>query len=269
MQLVQPRKSGNLDCTFCLDCVRACPHDNVGLLAAAPAQGLWSDRFRSGIGRLGRRPDVAALAVLLVFGAFANAAGMIGPVVQSQDVVGRWLGDAPRVMVVSIYYALAIVVLPIVCLAAAALATRRCGGAGDSTLAVATRFAYALVPLGFGMWLAHYSFHLLTSFDTIVPATQRFTADLGWPVLGEPMWQLSCCRPVTAYVTNLQILILDIGLLLSLYTTLRIAEKRGREPFSALRAAMPWALLIVVLFIVGVWIVFQPMEMRGTMGLPG
>ena len=30
MELYLPRKSGNLDCTFCLDCVRACPHDNIG-----------------------------------------------------------------------------------------------------------------------------------------------------------------------------------------------------------------------------------------------
>ena len=30
--LYLPRKSGNLDCTFCLDCVRACPHDNIGLM---------------------------------------------------------------------------------------------------------------------------------------------------------------------------------------------------------------------------------------------
>ena len=52
---------GNLDCTFCLDCVHACPHDNVGILAAVPGRTLWSDPFRSGIGRFSRRPDLAAL----------------------------------------------------------------------------------------------------------------------------------------------------------------------------------------------------------------
>jgi polyferredoxin len=33
LQLFQPRKSGNMDCTFCLDCIKACPHDNVGIIA--------------------------------------------------------------------------------------------------------------------------------------------------------------------------------------------------------------------------------------------
>jgi Polyferredoxin len=36
LHLFQPRKSGNMDCTFCLDCIKACPHDNVGILAVAP-----------------------------------------------------------------------------------------------------------------------------------------------------------------------------------------------------------------------------------------
>src|SRR3954467_4253357 len=31
LALFQPQKVGNMDCTFCLDCVQACPHDNVGI----------------------------------------------------------------------------------------------------------------------------------------------------------------------------------------------------------------------------------------------
>jgi len=50
----------------------------LSLLAVVPGQTLWTDRMRSGVGRFSRRPDLAALVVLLVFGAFANAAGMVG-----------------------------------------------------------------------------------------------------------------------------------------------------------------------------------------------
>ncbi len=39
MDLYLPRKSGNLDCTFCLDCVRACPHDNIGVMAVRAGHG--------------------------------------------------------------------------------------------------------------------------------------------------------------------------------------------------------------------------------------
>ena len=89
---------------------------------------------------------------------------------------------------------------------------------------MATRYAYALVPLGFGMWLAHYSFHFLTSYDTVVPVAQRFAADLGLTWLGKPAWGCACCRPGTGWLLRLEILFLDVGLLLSLYTGYRLAS---------------------------------------------
>ena len=79
LDLYIPQKAGNMDCTFCLDCVRACPHDNVGVLATIPGSDLWSDRLRSSIGLFSRRPDLAALALVVVIGGFAGAAAMVDP----------------------------------------------------------------------------------------------------------------------------------------------------------------------------------------------
>ncbi|MBY0414223.1 MAG: hypothetical protein K2Q18_08660, partial [Bdellovibrionales bacterium] len=33
-----PKKVGNLDCTFCMDCVEACPYDNVTLKTVVPSE---------------------------------------------------------------------------------------------------------------------------------------------------------------------------------------------------------------------------------------
>src|SRR6185503_17992990 len=115
-----PRKRGNMDCTFCLDCVHACPHENVGVLATIPGKALWTDPFRSGIGRFSRRPDLAALVLVLVFGAFANAAGMIEPVIKWQDQLWGLLGKPPRLLITTLCYFLAIVVLPLVAVKLAA-----------------------------------------------------------------------------------------------------------------------------------------------------
>jgi hypothetical protein len=64
-----------------------------------------------------------------------------------------------------------------------------------------------------------------------------------------------------------EILMLDFGLLASLYAALRIAEANATGVRHVLRAVTPWAALIVLLFAIGVWTVFQPMEMRGTLPL--
>jgi hypothetical protein len=67
---------------------------------------------------------------------------------------------------------------------------------------------------------------------------------------------------VAEWLPRLEIICLDLGLLLSLYCGCRIA--RGNTP-GLWRAFIPWAFWIVLLFATGVWIVLQPMQMRGTL----
>jgi hypothetical protein len=63
----------------------------------------------------------------------------------------------------------------------------------------------------------------------------------------------------------LEILFLDVGFLFSLYSGYRIALSQSHRTSQALKAFAPWALLIALLFAVGVWIVLQPMQMRGSL----
>jgi hypothetical protein len=262
--LYLPRKAGNLDCTLCLDCVHACPHDNIAVAASPPGAELADpDRPRSGVGRLGRRPDLAALVVVLTFGAFANAAGMVEPVVAWQERLTAWLGVRSHLSAVTGFYLLALVATPALLVGGAAVASRVWGRLPGRRRDVAVRFAYALVPLGFAMWLSHYSFHFLTGYDAVVPVAQRFFADHGWAGLGAPEWVSACCRPIGDWLLKLEVLALDLGLLLSFAVGYRIArsEAAGRE--RAMRAFAPWAVLLVLLFAAGSWVMCQPMQMRG------
>jgi ferredoxin len=265
LQLYQPRKSGNMDCTFCLDCIHACPYENVGILAEAPGNELWHDRFRSGVGRFSKRPDLAALTLVLVFGAFANAAGMVAPVLEWRDELATLVPDRSPILVTTLFFVLGLLVLPVLLVGTSAAICRWSADLKESTLGVATRFSYALVPLGFSMWLAHYSYHFLSSFDSVIPALQRFAGDFGWSFFGQPTWARACCRPVADWLPRLEIVFLDLGLLFSLYSAYRIALTESEQLFQALKLLAPWALLIVLLFAAGVWIVLQPMQMRGTL----
>lgn len=73
-----PKKTGNLDCTFCMDCVDACPYDNVKVGMVTPAEELSADFNRAGIGPLAKRYDFLVLIVVFTFGALLNAFAMTG-----------------------------------------------------------------------------------------------------------------------------------------------------------------------------------------------
>jgi hypothetical protein len=154
-----------------------------------------------------------------------------------------------------------LIVVPAVLVGSAALATRALNGSGESLGRVAARFSFSLVPVGAAMWLAHYLFHFLTGAAGIWPVMQRVAGDLGCTFLGRPTWAAACCLTPADWLLPMEIVCLDFGLLLSLYCGYRMA--------STARAFVPWALLILLLFAFGLWVLFQPMEMRGTLGMSG
>jgi polyferredoxin len=266
LRLFLPAKVGNMDCTLCLDCVHACPHDNIALAARVPGAELADPRRRSGIGRFTRRMDIAALVTLFVFGSLVNAFGMVAP-------AGSVEGQLVR-------FVFAVGVVPLVLLGLAATATRFLAGDPERValhvksegvapsppvrrpyqgrLQVAISYAYALVPLGFGVWLAHYGFHLLTGALAIVPVTQRAAIDLlGSPVLGQPLLRLTGMRPGSVYPIEIGLILL--GALGSLGVAFQISERD--YPARPAIATLPWALVVASLTSAALWIISQPMQM--------
>ena len=240
--LFQQGKVGNLDCTFCLDCIHACPHDNVGIVGRMPGAELWHEGKRSGVGRLSERPDLAAMAAVLVFAAFMNAFGMVGPFYGFAAGVASLLGTRSEGLVLAVV------------LGRRAHPCAR-GPAGDHRLGLPVlgrvpgaagpgggTLHLLLIPLGFGMWVAHYGFHFLTGALTLVPVVQSLAAELGIGGLGAPRWGMASIVPAS-WLIPMELLFLELGLVLSLVAGRRIAGNRHPEPATAWRAFLPWGLL--------------------------
>ncbi|GAB4202987.1 MAG: hypothetical protein OHK0022_26670 [Roseiflexaceae bacterium] len=258
--LFQPRKVGNLDCTFCLDCVHACPHDNIGLVARLPGPDLWTPGVRSGVGDLAKRPDMAVLILLFTFGALVNAFNMISPVYALQAWLAGVLGTDARLPLLGALFAVGLVLEPAAVLLLTAWASRRLGGGREPLPQQIVAYAAALAPLGFGIWLAHYTFHFATGFWTIVPVAQLVLASVGLPSFGPPRWDLGALF-VGFQPLPLQYGFIGLGLLGALLAIERLA--RLRNPAAAWRAGLPWALLALLLAAAALWVMTQPMEMRG------
>ena len=259
LALFQPRKHGNLDCNFCLDCVQACPHDNVGIISRVPAEELTNDPMRSGVGFLSKRKDLAALVVVFSFGALLNAFGMVSPVYALEVWLANLLGITYELPVLAFIFALFLVVEPLLLIGIAAWLTRALSRSKRSIAAVAVRYSYALAPIGFGIWLSHFGFHFLTGLYTIIPVAQSAFVDLGWAILGQPQWGAPGLSPNMVQLFEFGFILL--GLVGSLLVSYLIAAKE--EVDHPLRVALPWAALSLIMAGGAIWLMSQPMEMRG------
>lgn len=110
------------------------------------------------------------------------------------------------------------------------------------------------------MWLAHYSFHFLTGLYTVVPVAQSAAARVGWTLFGSPRW--TWLGIPMRFVQPLEIGFLVLGLAGSLLVIHELAESDCTE--RPLRAFAPWAAVALVLWVAAIWMMFQPMDMRGT-----
>ena len=253
--LFLPAKTGNNDCTFCMDCVRACPHDNISVQPVRPGHSIGEDRMAK------RTPDLdwIALASVITFGAFINAAAMIEPVVRIQEYLAYQLG-LNSTLVQTFWMVGGLTFLPMAILASCALSGQRLARVGLPQRVVLRKLAPGLIPIGLSMWMAHLGFHLITAYGSLIPATQNFFKPLLMGVWAGP---LSAWPPLTADGVSLELFILGAGFLMTLGVSWRISLEIAPSTSRALRLAFPWVVTAFLLYLAGTWIVLQPMQMRG------
>ena len=152
----------------------------------------------------------------------------------------------------AVFFALALAATAALASAGSALG-RAWSGAPAGFAEVFRRQAMTLVPLALAMWAAHFFYHLATAGPSVVPVLYRAVA---LPMEVGPGAFLG-----PAAVSAIEILLLDGGLLLTLYAGWRLAAELSRE--RPLRLFAPLALVAAALWAAGAWTLLQPMAMRG------
>ena len=264
--LFVPQIKSNMDCTMCLDCARACPHQNVGLIARKPgAELVRADAFP-------QRWDAAFLLICLAFMGLVNAFGMVPPVYDLMTSIATTL-NLPALgltnlaiegIVLFIIFGIGTILLPVALALIAAALTRLLTNSEkrDSLRVTLSSFAPAFVPIGLGFWIAHYGFHFLVGFLTIIPALQNFLLEHGIALLGSPNWNLVGLEDMSL-IGLIQTIALLGGFVGSLMVAQRISMRLYRR--QAMAGLLPWALLFLLMIAAGMWLFNLPMEMRGTL----
>lgn len=256
--LFVPQIQSNLDCVFCLDCARACPHENVALMTRTPGRELlradaWPKRW-----------DVSFLVIMLAFMGIMNAFGMVPPIHRLMQGLADALGITSEGLLLLIVFSAGSLLLPVaLTLLVASLSRALTTTTRKYTLReTVAAFAPAFVPLGFGIWTAHYFFHFLTGFLTIIPVMQYFLLDHHITFFGQPRWSWGGIED-PGIIGLIQAIVLIGGFLWTMVIAQRAALRLYRR--QGMIGLLPWAALFLGMMFVALQIFGLPMEMRGTL----
>jgi hypothetical protein len=197
-----------------------------------------------------------------------NAFGMVAPIYRLHEWMAIDLGiqsDGVRLLLI---LGVGNIILPMTVLVLAAWASRLLNPRSSVVKLknFASRYAPGFVPLGFGIWMAHYGFHFIIGGFAIIPVFQSFVLDHNLTILGDsPNWDVGFMLP-SSWIFPLQVAVVLIGFAVSLYVIGRVSLKDTTNPQYAFRELLPWAITLVLITIISLSIFNLPMEMRGALG---
>ncbi len=229
-------------CNLCAACIKVCPNGSPELTVRMPTKELW---FIS-------KPKIeeAFLAVVIMGIVFVQNITMLDVWKSILKGLEHLSGTTNYAVTFTITFVIAMLT-PILLLGLAALTAKIFNHA--SLLSNFARFGYALIPLDMAGHIAHNLFHLLAEGKAVF-----FTA---LPLLGKSSPGGSTALVSSPIIQVIQYTLIVLGVIASLYTVYRIARNQSSQQNTWLSFA-PYALLILVLGAMNVFLFMLPMAMR-------
>ncbi|HEX2914312.1 MAG TPA: 4Fe-4S binding protein [Chloroflexia bacterium] len=238
-----PRQmESNARCNLCAACIKTCPNDALQLSLRPPTRELWFIR--------NPRFEEAFLAVVLMGIVFVQNITMLEPWQQILTGLEHLTGTTNYYLNFTLAFTLAMA-LPCSLLGLAAFFAGRVNG--DSVIRNFTRFGYALIPLDLAGHLAHNLYHFLAEGKTVVYSALTLVDNR---VHIGPSNLVS-----NGVIQILQYVLLELGLMGSLYTAYRIAKKQYPRA-RVWPTFWPYAILLVVFGLINCWLFALPMYHR-------
>lgn len=258
----------NQYCTLCTECVKSCPHDNIGLNVRTSGADLLH-RHRS-------KPDEAYLALLVfVVSAFHGAAmvplwmqgeGWVRDQLASAEaaVLGRsfvFSGSAGGTVTFTLMM-LACIFVPVGLWALACAAMRLASGRPDVTRRrLFVKLAYTLLPIALFYHLAHNATHVFYEWSKL------------WRLLSDPLgwgWDLfgTARAPLSTLLSPESIWYVQVGLVLIGHVYgIFVAQRQVFRLYdgdrkAAFRVHLVMLVAMVLMSLLSLWLLAQPMYMR-------
>ena len=252
-----PTMERNTDCNLCLDCVRACPHDNIVL----KGQFIGADLVEFQPRRKSLDEGITVAAVLGV--SLFQTVVMLNSWPQWEATASGWLHiPSGPILYTFIFLTLGVVVPALLVAAIANMGSPRKERRGDIFSAFRA-YAYVFLPLGLALHAAHNFHHLFGEGGAMWAGLRRALAGYtGWASLAplETAGTVSSIGPNTLFV--LQWLGLIGGLYLAFWVGVAVARRITGQPAKAFGVALPILLFAVAYTVLNIFILAAPMAHR-------
>ncbi len=238
----------NTYCTMCLECVRSCPHDNIGLMVRPPGQDLWRTNKRVF--------DEVILAVGMVGVMASHTIATTQPFTDWVDRVEITHG-IPVWLTITLVYVFSIIGANLAFLGASALAARLTR-TPDRPLDGRTVYrwtGYALIPLALSMHLARNVPFLSIWGTSIRDIFANMASDFP---LGSGVIEAQNLLPEDAQWI-IKMVIIFLGFILSAYAAFRLSLRMQPKRRMAGRLMAAIILVMILFSLVYVWILSLPL----------
>jgi polyferredoxin len=248
----------NTYCTMCAECLKTCPHDNIGLNVRAPFADLAGPHRK----RLDEAWFLLAIFGISVFHGFAMIPAwthdIVPParewIVATTGVDPGWLATFTAGM--AIFLAALVGVYTAACRASQAMSGNLAYRLKDYFIT----FSYTALPVALTYHLAHNALHFFWEGSKL----RRLASDpfgWGWDLFGTANAPLTMLLPMDV-LWAIQIALVVAGQCVAVWLARRATYRMFGNRRQALRALIPIVVFLTLASIACLWLLNQPMEMR-------
>jgi ferredoxin len=248
----------NSYCTMCTECLKTCPHDNIGINLRAPIADLVGPHRK----RLDEAWLLLSIFVITIFHGLAMiphwTRGIVAPL---RDHFSSLTGTDPGYLAIfsaamCAFCALSVALYIAVCALAKLISRNQLYRTRDFFIA----FAYPLLPVSLAYHLAHNALHVFYEGSKLL----RLVSDpfgWGWDLFGTASRPLTMVVPIETLWAS-QVLLVALGNVAAVWLVHRAAYRLFGNRRQASRAILPLVIFTAALSIAAMWLLAQPMEMR-------
>ncbi|MBM4467434.1 MAG: 4Fe-4S binding protein [Chloroflexi bacterium] len=240
----------NNDCILCTECIKSCPHSNIGMRLRLWGHDLWARRE----GRLDESIGAVVIAALVTTVSLFLVM-FLPPLKSLMDKIlpaGAPPNDWPRVVSISLLY-LGGVAASLLLMYGFSYLSKLFSGVKDVTAkSLFIHFGYAAVPLGIMKFLSDITDHVLRTWGAVFGVINALLQD--FPLNRVMTEEITVKQVLSAGQTYLlQTVMIAIGFSFSLYVAYKLAERKFSDRDVAFRTFLPIGAFLFILTMAALW----------------